>query len=182
MKGIVFSELIAMAEELLGEEAVDDVLTGSDLASGGAYTSVGNYPCGELMTLVAAFSARGAIPAADLQRRFGRWMQGRFHAGYPLFFADKPDALAMLEAIEGEVHAEVRKLYPDAELPRFDSRRLPGEEGLELVYHSPRPLGDFCHGLIEACIAHFGRPARIDRRDLPAPEGMSIRFTIRMAG
>jgi len=68
--------------------------------------------------LVAAFSARSGAPVPELQRLFGHWMLKRFAAAYPAFFAAKTDALQMLEAIEGEVHVEVLKLYPDAELPR----------------------------------------------------------------
>ena len=38
MKGVVFVELLKMAETLLGEAAVDDVLDNADLPSGGMYT------------------------------------------------------------------------------------------------------------------------------------------------
>lgn len=180
MKGIVFIELLQMAERALGEEAVDQIIEASDLPSGGAYTAVGQYSCGELMTLVQAISAHTGIASPDLKRQFGHWMHAHFVDNYSDFFADKPDALAMLEAIENEVHVEVRKLYPDAELPRFDSERLPGQDALRLTYRSPRALDDFCHGLVEACVAHFGTPAQIDRRDLGQPGETVAEFTVRL--
>lgn len=180
MKGVVLVELLEMAESLLGEEVVDEVLAELPLSTGGAYVSVGRYPCSELMALVQAFSARSGIAADALQKRFGEWMHGHFVAGYPNFYAGKPDALAMLEAIEGEVHAEVLKLYPDAELPRFDSARSADGRGLTLTYRSPRPLGDFCHGLVEACIAHFGDKAAVTRTDRPAPGESIVEFQIRL--
>lgn len=182
MKGMVFGELIGMAEEHLGEDAVDEILTQGDFSAGGAYTSVGNYPCAEFMSLVQEFSDRSAVPLGDYLRRFGHWMFWRYMLRYPQFFAEKADVLIMFESIEHEVHAEVRKLYPGVELPRFESRRLPGGDALELTYHSPRPLGDFCHGLIETCIEYFGRPGHVERQDLPVPDGMSVRFTIRLTG
>ena len=186
MKGIVFVELLEMAESLLGEDVVDDILSSSELTSGGAYTSVGIYPCSDLMTLVQAFSAVSQVPAADLQRKFGHWMLQRFAQGYPEFFLGKPDALTMLESIEGEVHVEVRKLYPEVELPRFDSLRLPGGpgqgDGLQLTYQSPRPLGDFCHGLVEACVDHFGHPATVSKENIVQSGAVASRFTIRLAG
>lgn len=160
MKGIVFTELLEMAEQAIGEEAVDDILDQLDLESGAAYTSVGNYPCGELMRIVGAVSDLTGIPTDDLQRKFGAWMHGRFVQTYPQFFADKTTVLEMLAAIESEVHVEVRKLYSDAELPRFDTAWV-GPDHLRMTYRSERPLVAFCHGLIEACVDHFGQGAQI---------------------
>ncbi len=160
MKGIVFTELLDMAEQVIGEEAVDDILDGLDLANGGAFTGVGNYPCGDLMKIVQSVSDCTGIPGEDLQRKFGVWMHGRFVQTYPQFFEDKRTVLDMLDAIESEVHVEVRKLYPDAELPVFDTRWI-SQTHLQMTYRSERPLISFCHGLIEACVLHFGNPARV---------------------
>lgn len=164
MKGMVFTELLAMAEDAFGEEVVDRVIAAADLPSGGAYSRVGNYPCDELMALIAGFSAHSGIPGTELQRLFGHWMMHSFGTHYPEFFAGRTTSFAMLEAIEGDIHVEVRKLYPDAELPRFETRRESADT-LALTYRSPRPLADFCHGLIEGCAAHFGEAAQIDRGD-----------------
>jgi hypothetical protein len=180
MKGMVFVELLAMAEDALGEATVDAVLDEVPLSTGGAYNAVGNYPCGELMMLVQAFSDRSGAPTMELQRLFGHWMLKRFAAAYPAFFATKTDALQMLEAIEAEVHVEVLKLYPDAELPRFVTERLP-DGALRLVYSSPRPLVPFCHGLIEACLAHFGQRGETVLVDRSSPAGTEAEFTIRLA-
>lgn len=180
MKGLVFVELLEMAESLLGEQVVDEVLDECALSTGGAYNAVGNYPCSELMTLVQAFGRRSGVPTGQLQRDFGSWMHQHFETHYPHFFADKHDPLTMLEAIENEVHVEVRKLYPEAELPRFDSVRLDDGQALRLTYHSPRALGDFCHGLVDACIAHFGQPTEVTRRDLSVPGETVVEFTVRL--
>jgi hypothetical protein len=180
MKGIVFVELLAMAESIAGEEAVDRILDSVNLASGGAYSTVGNYPCAELMQLVQAFSQALDTPAKDLSRAFGKWMHGYFVRAYPGFFDGKADAFAMLEAIENEVHVEVRKLYPEAELPTFATERV--EPGiLTMTYRSPRPLIAFCHGLIEACLEHFGQRADVSVVDRSG-EGLSCAvFEIRTA-
>lgn len=180
MKGMVFVELLRMAEDALGEDAVDEVLDACELGSGGAYNAVGNYPCSELMTLVAAFSDRLGAPQDNLQFAFGRWMLARFAKSYPAFFAGKADALAMLEAIEAEVHVEVRKLYPDAELPRFDTARI-GDQTLRLTYRSPRPLVGFCHGLIAACLDHFGQRATVDVENRSASSESEAVFIVTVA-
>ncbi|MGB0438917.1 MAG: heme NO-binding domain-containing protein [Paracoccaceae bacterium] len=179
MKGMVFVELLDMADSLLGEDVVDKVLNEVDLSTGGAYSAVGNYPCIELMALIQAFSSHSGASVTDLQIRFGRWMWNRFVRSYPDFLADKRDAFAMLEAIEGEVHVEVLKLYPDAELPKFDTERL--DDGLRMVYSSPRPLMAFCQGLIEACLDHFGQKENITLRNLSTERCTIAEFTIRTA-
>lgn len=181
MKGMVFVELLNMAEAVAGEAAVDEVLDSCDLSTGGAYNAVGNYPCSELMMMVQAFSERLDTPVEDLQRQFGRWMHGRFVQGYPAFFENKRDVLTMLEAIEDEVHVEVRKLYPGVELPTFATERL-DERTIRMTYRSPRPLVAFCHGLIDACIDHFGQKAAVEVEDRSSGEEALAAFTIRLAG
>jgi hypothetical protein len=172
MKGIVFVELIAMAEASFGEAVVDRVIEAAALPSGGAYTTVGNYPCEELMALIRGFSTHSGIPGPELQRLFGHWMMESFDRHYPQFFKGRGGSLDMLEAIEGEIHVEVRKLYPDADLPAFDTTRH-GPDALDLTYRSPRPLADFCQGLIEACALRFGEKASISRTDLGS-EGQTV--------
>lgn len=181
MKGMVFVELLAMADEILGEGAVDDIIDSIDLPSNGAYTWVGNYSCSELVTLVTAFSQKSKVPPEDLQKLFGAWMFKKFAESYPYFFEDKVDSFSMLEAIESEIHVEVRKLYSDAELPRFVTKRL-SRDRLHLVYTSPRPLVHFCHGLIEACLKHFDQAATIELRDNSSREAARAEFTICLAG
>ena len=170
MKGVLFVELLGIAEDMLGEEVVDHVIEGCNLPSGGAYTTVGDYPCAELVALITGFSQETAVPSEELQRLFGHWMMGSFRRNYPSFFAEKTNAFDMLESIEGEVHVEVRKIYPNAELPRFDTRR-PDENSLEMIYTSSRPLAHFCKGLVEACVDDFGAPTTIKMDDRSGPNG-----------
>lgn len=181
MKGIVFVELLKMAEDLLGEDRVDAAIAAAALPSGGAYTSVGNYPCAELTALVQGFSASSGVDQAELQRVFGHWMMKVFAAHYPDFFRTNPDALSMLQSIESEIHVEVQKLYPESELPRFDARRT-APDRLELDYSSPRPLAPFCHGLIEGCLAHYGTTADIQAKDRSDADLTRRDFVIQVCG
>lgn len=164
MKGVVFVELIRMAESVMGEEAVDDILDKVELDSDGAFSAVGNYPCSELMTLVGAFGNYLDAPIDALQVKFGNWMFARFVEGYPAFFKGKTDGFDMLDSIEDEVHVEVRKLYPDVELPTFATER-PAEGQLKMIYSSERPLQHFCRGMLESCMEHFGHNYTLDMRE-----------------
>lgn len=160
MKGLVFAELLEMAETQLGERAIDEVFDGLTLASEGAYTRVGNYPCSELIALVEALSKKMDVSPESFQQRFGHWMFKSFSASHPEFLEKRAGAFDMLEAIEDEVHVEVRKLYPDAELPRFEVDRRASNR-LVMRYISQRPLKFFCLGLIEGCLSEFSETAKI---------------------
>ncbi len=180
MKGTIFVELIKMAEDAFGEETVDDVLDKAKLENDGAFTAVGNYPCSELIKIVVAFSEHSGLSPEDLQRKFGHWMMVYFVENYPAFFAGKKDSFAMLEAVDGEIHVEVKKLYPEAELPRFSTVRV-ADDRLDMTYSSPRPLVGFCHGIIEACFERFGEKADIQRLPV-ANDDSATTFQIRLAG
>ena len=86
----------------------------------------------------------------------------------------------MLETIEGEVHVEVRKLYPEVELPSFATERV-GDRQFKMIYESDRPLTYFCKGLIEACIEHFEDPAEVTMVDVPGGPKYKAEFLVQKA-
>lgn len=180
MKGVVFVELIRMAETALGEDAVDDILDSASLETDGAFSAVGNYPCKELLTIVEAVGERIGAPPETLHVQFGHWMFARFAEGYPSFFEGKSCGFEMLESIEDEVHVEVRKLYPEVELPTFGTERL-GPDCLKMSYESERPLQHFCKGLIEACMAHFGSEITLEMTSSFQRNRHSAEFVIQRA-
>ncbi|GAA6181131.1 MULTISPECIES: heme NO-binding domain-containing protein [unclassified Shimia] len=180
MKGVVFVELVRMAESVMGEDAVDEILDSADLESDGAFSSVGNYPCSELLTLVDAIGERLNAPVEALHEKFGNWMFGRFVEGYPIFFEGKTDGFGMLESIENEVHVEVRKLYPDVELPTFATERI-GTDTLKMVYSSERPLHHFCRGMVESCMAHFEQEFTLQMTERPDDTRFCAEFLITKA-
>jgi hypothetical protein len=71
----------------------------------------------------------------------------------------------------------VRKLYPDAELPRFDASR-PGKDEMQLVYRSSRHFEDLAEGLIEGCISHFGETIKITRDGNSSATDPAITFRL----
>ena len=176
MKGIVFTEFIEMVETKFSPELADDLLDSCDLPSGGAYTSVGTYDHTEMATLITALSERIELPVSQCIHTFGVYLFERFNALYPTFFDGHTCALDFLAGIEDVIHVEVKKLYPDAQLPRFDIER-PHTNTLIMTYRSERHLGDLAHGLIEQCIRHFDQSIELQREDLDDPE-RPVRFTL----
>src|SRR5438445_13808374 len=120
MKGVVFTEFLEMVEERFSAEIADRIIEAADLPSGGAYTAVGTYDHHELLRIVSELSGVTQLPVAQLVRAFGKHLFARFVCLYPQFFEGAGNAFAFLLKIEDHIHVEVRKLYSDAELPRFE--------------------------------------------------------------
>ena len=177
MKGIVFCEFLEMVETEDGFDMVDRVIEKSEVPNGGSYTSVGTYDHAELVSLLQAYSALNARSVEDLLRSFGKFLFGRFVVLYPVFFEHKTSAFAFLSQIESYIHVEVRKLYPDAELPTF-SHRLIDEDRLELIYSSSKHLPDFAEGLMQGCIEHFGERIELNRESIEIGGVLSERFEL----
>ena len=169
MKGVVFTEFLEMVEDRFSADMADSIIDDAKLPHGGAYTSVGTYPHGEMVAMVVALSQRSGIPVPDLIRVFGQHMFGRFVQAYPAFFVGVQDAFEFLAGIEDIIHAEVLKLYPDAELPRFIVEHHDAQK-LVLLYQSPRHFEDLAEGMMHGCVAHFGEPIHIERDPNPTAD------------
>lgn len=165
MKGVIFTEFLDMVDTSFPPGTVDDVIEAAQVPSGGAYTAVGTYDVGEMVSLVTALSAKTGTPVPDLLRTYGRFLFGRLAEHYPKMVEPTPSLVALLASLDDVIHPEVLKLYPDAELPRFAARTLP-DGSLELEYRSPRHLDDVAHGLLEGASDYFGEPVTISRSQL----------------
>lgn len=164
MKGIVFSEFLELVEEKFGFEMADDIIDESDLPSGGAYTSVGTYDHHELLTLVTLLSEKTGISVEALVQVFGEHLLGRFYEAYPIFFEGVNGCFEFLDTIENRVHVEVKKLYPEAELPTF-SATFPQPNVMHLTYTSKRPFSALAYGLIKGSATHYGENIAVSMND-----------------
>ncbi len=164
MKGIVFTEFLGFVRDRHGEDMVDDIIDVSDLPSGGAYTAVGTYHHGEMLALCSALAGRTGEPVSELVRLFGNRLSDTFARSHPAFFERAGNLFDFLESIEAHIHVEVRKLYPDAELPTFTvEARTPTR--IVLLYRSPRRLGHLADPGLGAPVRRAGAGAgRADRR------------------
>ena len=177
MKGVVFTEFLEMVESKFSADMADQILDESELPSGGVYTTVGTYDHDEMVSLVEALGKHTGLSTPELLRAFGEYLFGRFESGYPAFFESTNSALEFLSKVDDYIHVEVRKLYPDAELPSFECHS-PRSGRLEMTYKSSRPFAALAEGLISGCIAHYGQPVDMKIEDLSNGEGTSARFIL----
>ena len=177
MKGIVFTEFLEMVEQEFSYEMVDKLISASDLSTNGAYTAVGTYPFSEMQQLLIHLSNNTNINKDDLLIFFGKHLFKTFKRKYNVFFENMETSFQMLETIENHIHVEVKKLYPEAELPQFDCKRHDNNK-FQMDYHSERALGSLAFGLIEACAIHFNENISIEQEDLSEGKGTFVRFLL----
>jgi hypothetical protein len=177
MKGVVFTEFLDMVEEKFGDQMVDDIIEASDLSTDGAYTAIGTYPHDEIITLVVNLGKYTKIPVPDLVYVFGKHLFGRFTVLYSNLLEGYSDAFTFLEGIENYIHVEVKKLYPDAQLPFFNCSR--DNDNLIMNYKSERAMADLAHGLMEGSFEHFKEKISVRREDTGGGDGTSVRFYLK---
>ena len=154
MKGIVFTRLLDMIEEQYGLEVVDELVEETKLASQGAYTSVGTYDHIEILALINNLSKKVNIPTENLITAYGEYLFPNLMKIDEETVSQFKNTFALLAALDNIIHPEVLKLYPDAELPRFETKKHDNDE-LILIYSSCRPFAYLAKGLIKGCMNHF---------------------------
>jgi hypothetical protein len=176
VKGMVFTEFLDFVEERFGLEKVDEMAEVS--ATDGAYTSVGTYDHRELVGMLVVLSRSTGFEIKDLLKEFGQHLFDYLVRAYPAVLQDAPNAFEMLSRIDNQIHVEVRKLYPDSELPEFQHEIL-GDSLMTLTYRSERGFADLAEGLLLGCFQHYGESVHIDKHDQSDGQGKLVRFELR---
>jgi hypothetical protein len=177
MKGLVFTELFRHVEAHHGADMVDDIIEAAQLPHGGAYTSVGSYPFQEAVSLLAALCKATCKPLPDILDGFGTHCFNRWVNYAPHYFNKQRGLFDILEGVDDFHETEVRKLYPDAELPSFLSESR-SDRQLVMGYYSCKPLSALAVGVIKGAAAHVGQPVHMACEPAVGERGAYTRITI----
>ena len=176
MKGVVFTEFLELVDSKFGMAVTDQVMSkGCPFQRG--FTSVGTYDYRDLLAMVNELSNQTSTSSAMLIRVFGKHLFQVFLSSYPDAFCNVSTTYELLLNVEDTIHVEVRKLYPDAELPTFtfDSTN---PKCLLMEYQSTRPFAELAGGLIDASIEHFAEDITVECVALEGPAGTHALFTL----
>ena len=176
MKGIVFTEFLDLVEDKFGLEMVDTIISQSELESEGAYTAVGTYKFSEMLQLLQHLSDHTNIKIDDLLLVYAEHFFSVLEASYPDLMAAYNDPIDMLASIENHIHVEVRKIYPDAELPTFVVEEKTANS-LIMIYKSSRAMHHFGLGLMNKTFEHFNSTATIVLEKIKE-DGTEVKFII----
>lgn len=180
MKGIVFTEFLELVEEKFGFEMVDSILSNADLPSNGVYTAVGTYSFSEMLSLLINLNKETGIAIDELLLVYGEHFFSVVEKSYSFFLKEFNDPIEMLASIEDHIHVEVRKIYPDAELPTFTI--IEKTEGkLVMLYKSSRAMHSFGLGLMNKTFEYFNEVATILVEKIKE-DGTEVKFSIQKHG
>ncbi len=177
MKGIVFTEFLEFVENHHGIVMVDKLIGNSKLESKGVYSAIGTYNHSEMVQLVSTLSKETNVPIAKLLTIYGEHFFSILYNSYPSFFEKVTDCFEFLNTVDNYIHPEVLKLYPDADLPRFETEAMSKNE-MRLVYHSERALYPFAEGIIIGLMLHFTNGNYNLKTELIEDDGKVVRFII----
>ncbi|MEO1216638.1 MAG: heme NO-binding domain-containing protein [Bacteroidota bacterium] len=176
MKGIVFTEFLDFVEEHHGILTVDKIIEKSNLESGGVYTTVGTYNHFEMVSLVTELSKELEVEITDLLKIYGEHFFSVLLSSYPTFFENQNDCFEFLSSLDSYIHPEVLKLYPDAELPSFETISR-DDDHLRMVYTSNRALYSFAEGLIKGTFNFFQFQGALEVESI-IEDGKKVQFVI----
>ncbi|WBX75114.1 heme NO-binding domain-containing protein [Tenacibaculum ovolyticum] len=176
MKGIVFTEFLDLVEDKFGLEMVDKIISQSTLESEGIYTSIGTYSFSEMLQLLENLSKNTAISIDDLLLVYAEHFFSVIEKSYPGLLATYKDPIEMLASIENHIHIEVRKIYPEAELPTFVIKDRK-DKSLVMIYKSSRAMHHFGLGLMNKTFEHFNTTATIVLEKIKE-DGTEVKFII----
>ena len=180
MKGIVFTEFLDLVEDKFSLEMVDTILNQSELPSNGVYTAVGTYSFAEMVSLLTNLSKETGLSIDQLLLVYGEHFFTVVEKSYPSFLTQYTDPIEMLSSIENHIHVEVRKIYPDAELPTFTVVKKT-KDSLVMIYKSSRAMHAFGRGLMNKTFEHFNTKATILVEKLKE-NGTEVKFSITTNG
>lgn len=178
MKGMVFTEYIDFVTDTFGVEVCESMIDACTLTDDGAYTAVGTYDHKELVAMVVHLSEATKTPPSDLVKAYGSHLFGVLASKYASMIEGMTNSFDLLKQIEDVIHVNVRKLYPDAELPSFQVEQ-PSADHLVLHYKSERGLADVAEGLMQGCFAHFGEAIELEREDVSGGSATSVIFRLK---
>lgn len=144
MHGLIFASFRDYLVSEHGEDAASDVLAGEPLYSLGEA-----YPDEQFLALLERALVRTSLSSDELLFEFGVFTAATTFARlYAVLFKASPTARDFLLTVETPIHDVIRVALPDARPPQLALTDL-GENGLEIVYTSPRRICAMLRGLVE---------------------------------
>lgn len=159
VKGIIFNLVEEIVVEDDGRDTWDAIIEAAGVD--GAYTSVGSYDDEELFAILDAAGDELGMERPELLVHVGEESIPRFAERYPELFEEQDGLEPFLRSLNDIIHPEVEKLYPGADVPRFD---LEADDGTLLMeYVSSRKLCHFGEGLIHGAAHHYDTDVEVEQ-------------------
>ena len=143
------------------------------------YTLSEAYPDEQFLALLERACARTALSRDELLFEFGAFTAATTFARlYSVLFKLSPTARDFLLTVERPIHEVIRETLPDARPPEIAVTDL-GEEGLEIVYTSPRRVCAMLRGLVEGTGRVYAEALQVEELECMHHGASACRFEVR---
>ena len=176
MKGAVFTEFIEFVEENYGFDTADVMLEPEEGLEK-VYTQGGNYPTEELIGLILSVNETEKVEVEEIVYNFGIYLFPKLVRMAPFLIQDSNKTLDVISKVDSYIHIEVKKLYPEAELPKFKVDKLDSNY-LEIEYLSEKRLEILAKGLMMGVAKHFNETIEVEL-EVIAEEPHTVLFKVR---
>jgi len=164
MQGSIYTAFADMIIEQMGMEQWNELIVEAHLESQGIYTSGEQYKDSELINMVVLLSKKTGTETEKLVEAFGEYLFDKLYNSSPVDLSEIDNLKDFLLAIDDVIHAEVKRLHPNAYLPKFEY-----EEGVDgdliLYYSSKRKLCHASVGLIHGAAKVFNEVISLEHRE-----------------
>lgn len=177
MHGVIFTSLRDYLTAEHGSELSRRIFEDEPL-----YLLSESYEDERLAALIGRGAAEVGVSTDELTYEFGVFTAERTFARlYPAFFSVAADARDFLLKVETRIHELVRATIPHARPPQLAVSPL-GEEGVAILYSSPRRLCVLLRGLAEGTARAFGEHTEIEETSCMRRGDGECRFEVRLSG
>lgn len=177
MKGILFTELIEMMEGLVGLELTNKIIEDAQLENKGAFTAIGTYSHKDMNSLLESLGKHVKNPKEILLKSYGEYFFYRASQLYNEKIKMYNDTFSLLLQLHDFLELEIRKLYPQAQVPIVKTTQK-SPECLEIFYSSKQNMSLLLEGAILGCIKYFQEQITITREELDN-DCSKVRFTLK---
>ncbi|WDE01032.1 heme NO-binding domain-containing protein [Thalassomonas actiniarum] len=160
MQGSIYTALADMVVEQMGIIKWNELLAQTRPASGGVYTSGEQYEDSELVNILILLAKEKNIPLEQAVQGFGEYLFKKLYDTSPVDVSKLDNLKDFLLAIDKVIHGEVKRLHPNAYLPKFEYRQE-NPQTLIMYYSSKRKLCHASVGLILGAAKQFNETIAI---------------------
>jgi hypothetical protein len=137
------------------------------------------YPDEQFLVLLERACARTALSLDELLFEFGVFTAATtFARRYSLLFKASTTARDFLMTVETPIHEVVREALPEARPPELAVTDL-GDEGLEILYTSPRRICAMLRGLVEGTGRVYGETLQVEELECMHHGASACRVVVR---
>ena len=183
MKGIIFNLFENFITTTFGEDTYEEIVNAADTGSVNPFEIVGpgSYPDETFDIIIAKTAEITHKDPADLLRAMGRLSLPILAERYPNFFVDFKHPREFLKTASMIHQVEVRKLYQDAEVPKFFIDEH-DDSSLTVTYKSRRHLCHLAEGLIEGLGDYYQVPMVIVQPECVQNGGKACKLVLKFQG